>query len=58
MNLIKSNDLYPLKYKNYINSRKFDENTAAVIIQKRWRKYIVVKNLKSVPYRFLSWFGF
>ena len=37
-------DLHPLKYKNYINSRKLDRNSAAIKIQKLWRKYIIKKN--------------
>ena len=33
-------DLYPGKYKTYINSHKMNSTTAAIIIQRVWRKYI------------------
>ena len=40
----KNEDLYPGKYKTYINSRKMNSTSAAIIIQRVWRKYIFNKN--------------
>lgn len=61
-------DLYPLKYKNYVNSSKYvnlTPNAAAFKIQKAWKKYLVKKNtgcnLGYIGYirrRFPSWFPF
>lgn len=55
--LPKYKDLYPLKYKNFINS-KIEKHRAILIIQKAWRKYIINKNMKEVPSRFHNWFLF
>jgi hypothetical protein len=57
-----SHDLHPLQYKNYINNGGMTRNCAALKIQRVWRKYVLNKNInnnmKSVPERFFSWFGF
>jgi hypothetical protein len=55
MNTPQFKDLYPLRYKNYINS-KMTKNKAVLIIQKAWRNYIFKKNMEHVPSRFASWF--
>ena len=40
----KNEDLYPGKYKTYINSRK---TSAAITIQRVWRKYKTYKNSRK-----------
>ena len=56
-------DLYPLVYRKYINSDKPQnilKNKSALIIQKSWRKYNILKKLKieKDKKRYCSWYLF
>ena len=53
-----SYDLHPLQYKNYINAGRMAQNSAALKIQRVWKKYILNKKLKRTTERFFSWIGF
>lgn len=58
-------DLYPLAYKNFVNSKEMNHLVAARIIQRCWRRYKackidkeIEKNIQEVPKKFWYWFGF
>ena len=55
MNNNTKNDLYPIKYKNYVNSKRLTPTQAAVIIQRSWKRH----RSNKVPRKsFFYWLGF